>query len=63
MLFDYAIEHYENAPNDKLTLELDKIEEKNRNSVFAVIDKQTKQIVFYNLKDILLKHIQDRESI
>lgn len=62
MLLDYAIEHYENIPNDKLTVELNKIEEKNRNSIFAIIDKQTKELVFYNLKDVLLKDIQERED-
>lgn len=60
ILLDYAIEHYENSPNDVLTKKLTKIEENNRHSLYAVIDRDTKELVFYNLKDLLLKDFQEK---
>ncbi len=46
-LFDYVIEHYEKQSGDKLSMELDTLESRSF-IAYALIDRDTKNLVFYD---------------
>jgi hypothetical protein len=49
-LLDFAIENYENQPNDTLTKELKRFDKDTRKIIYSIIDKQTKKLIFYETR-------------
>ncbi|MBS2100008.1 hypothetical protein [Carboxylicivirga linearis] len=56
-IMDLAKDNYENFPNDKLTTETEKFD--YRTFIYAVIDRKTKQFVFYDDNDLLRIHKEE----
>lgn len=52
-LLDFAIEHYKNVPNDNLTKEIERFEQNERSTVYAVVDKKSKKLSFYDQKELI----------
>jgi hypothetical protein len=52
-LLDFAIENYEAYPNDKLTKEISQFDTDPKNRIYAIIDKDSKKVLFYSERDIL----------
>ena len=52
-LLDFAIDNYEKYPNDNLTKELQQSDLSTSHNVYAIIDKESKKIIFYSDKDLL----------
>ncbi len=52
-LLDFAIEHYEKIPNDNLTKELERFVQNKRSTVYAVIDKKSKKLRFYDERELI----------
>lgn len=55
-LLDYAIENYEVYPNDKLTSQTDHICHDMQCYIYAIIDKQSKKLLFYGDRDMAQLH-------
>lgn len=47
-LFDYVMENYENLPNDRLTERIIGLKQDKRFHIYGIIDKETKQLMFYD---------------
>jgi hypothetical protein len=52
-LLDFAIDNYENHPNDILTKRIEKLELNTRHRIYAVIDKESKELIFYGDRDLM----------
>jgi hypothetical protein len=52
-LLDFAIENYEIFPNDKLSTVINHIDPESKHKIYAIIDKDSKNILFYNERDIV----------
>ena len=61
-LLDFAIDNYEKYPNDILTKELGKFELDTRHKIYAIIDKKSKKLIFYDDKDLLRLQVQNQNS-
>jgi hypothetical protein len=55
-LLDIAIENHEKYPNDSLTKKLECFDPDIRHRVYAIIDKDTKQLLYYDDRDLI--HLQ-----
>ena len=54
--FDFAIDNYDKFPNDKLTHAIIGLEEDTRLNIYAIINRKTKQLQFYDDKGLLRLH-------
>lgn len=54
-LFELVIENYMIFPDDRLSKIISKIESQERKPIFALINKTTKEIEFYNEKGMVMK--------
>jgi hypothetical protein len=61
-LLEYAIEHYEKYPNDKLTDTIKGFEEDIRFKIYVLIDKETKKLVFLDERQITRKRFEDKNK-
>ena len=55
-LLNFAIENYEKYPNDNLTKELERLDPDTRQKIYAIIDKDTKKLLFYGDRDLIHLH-------
>jgi len=61
-LLDFALEHYEKFPNDRLSSVLEELETERSAWVYAIIDKTSKQLQFYNDSDLIKLHREQSEK-
>ena len=61
-LLDFAIDNYEKYPNDNLTKEIEQCEPGTGHLVYAIIDKESKKLIFYSDKDLLRLQMQNQKS-
>lgn len=61
-LLDFAINNYEKYPNDILTKEIEQCESGTGHKVYAIIDKESKKLIFYSDKDLLRMQNQNSEN-
>lgn len=61
-LLDFAINNYEKYPNDILTKEIEQCETGTGHKVYAIIDKESKKLIFYSDKDLLRLQMQNQNN-
>lgn len=55
-LLDFVIENYESSPNDKLTNAISEKSKKEYELIYVIINKITKQIEFFDDRDLIKKY-------
>ena len=60
-LFEYAIENYEN-PNDRLTEQIQNLKQDKRFEIYAIIDPETKQLVFHDSNGLFILQRANQNS-
>lgn len=57
--FDYVIQNYETAPNDKLTGKMQELKQNEAFWIYAIIDPKTKQLAFH---DDMTLHVLEKNN-
>ncbi len=60
-LLDFTIENFEKYPNDILSKNIAQLGTDNY-AIFAIIDKKTKKLIFYDRKDLVRLHNQNIDN-
>ncbi len=62
-LLDFAIDNYEKFPNDKLSQVLKELEPEHYLKVYAIVDKSSKQLLFYDNKGLMRLHKEQSDKL